>query len=300
MREREHISELGWWRVAQRNADPRLRAYVHGYFGSVGHLPKLVLERHLPSTEVAFLLNFAAPPHRRTSSGEPRRWINHDRAWVVGLTDGHQLSEAVGTRHFMAVRFTPPGAHLFLGIPMHLISRQSVELDEFDPKLARLIASRVGAAESWGNRFDAMESLISERIERAGVPGAVTWSWNKIARADGRIALGHITSEIECSHRTLIAQFRTYVGLPPKTIARLFRFNRAVRTLNGLVRNGSDEPTGRPYIEIADKDPRNVAVPWADIAAECGYFDQPHLIKEFQRFAGTTPAGFLQKISDVD
>ena len=31
---REHRSELGQWQTAQRPADPRLRAYVHGYFAS--------------------------------------------------------------------------------------------------------------------------------------------------------------------------------------------------------------------------------------------------------------------------
>src|SRR5258708_7046039 len=128
-----HISELGRWQTAQRGADPRLRPYVHGYFASSSRLPEVVRERHVPSAEVALL-------------------------------DEHQLSEGRGERHFMVVRFTPVGAHLFLGLPMRAIAGQAVELGQIDGKLAALVMSRAGAAQSWSDRFAAMESLIAGRI----------------------------------------------------------------------------------------------------------------------------------------
>ncbi len=57
--------------------------------------------------------------------------------------------------------------------------------------------------------------------------------------------------------------------MPPKTAAALVRFNRAL----GLLESGL-----KP----------------ADVAHACGYADQPHLTREFRRFAGTTPVAFLQ------
>ena len=65
----KHRSELGEWQTAQRLADPRLRAYVHGYFASSSHLRIAVQERHLPSTEVPLLLNFGAPHRRLDAEG---------------------------------------------------------------------------------------------------------------------------------------------------------------------------------------------------------------------------------------
>jgi AraC-like DNA-binding protein len=41
------------------------------------------------------------------------------------------------------------------------------------------------------------------------------------------------------------------------------------------------------------------AVRWADIAADCGYFDQSHFIKEFRRFAGAPPAEFMRRMTDL-
>ena len=79
-----------------------------------------------------------------------------------------------------------------------------------------------------------MESLIAQRIAEAEMPCSVGLVWRRLVATDGRIALGSLAGEMDCSHRTLIARFRTCVGFPPKTIARLLRFNRAVRALDML------------------------------------------------------------------
>ena len=59
-------------------------------------------------------------------SGE---WIAHDGVWIVGLHNKPQLTDAVGERHFMIVRFTPIGRAPFLGLPMHVIANEAVEYD---------------------------------------------------------------------------------------------------------------------------------------------------------------------------
>jgi len=155
----EHRSELGQWQTAQRRADPRLRAYVHGYVASSSKLRTPVQERHIASTEVPLLLNFGAP-HRRLAAVGSGEWIARDGVWVVGLHNRHQLTKAVGERQFMVVRFTPLGAHLFLGLPMHLIANQAVDLELIDPALARVLLSRIVAAGSWTDRFSTGSTVL--------------------------------------------------------------------------------------------------------------------------------------------
>jgi len=295
----EHRSELGQWQTTQRRADPCLRAYVHGYVASSSQLRTPVHERHLPAAEVPLLVNFGTP-HRRidAASGD---WSARDGAWVVGLHNRHQLAAAEGERHFMIVRFTPLGAHLFLGLPMDAIANQAVDLDLIDPALARVVISRVAAAGSWTDRFAAMESLIAERLADAEMPASIAFAWRRLVAADGRIALGSLAKELDCSHRTLIARFQTWVGFPPKTIARLLRFNRAVRSLDRLSPPGANEFASKPYIEGKHAEDRLVsAVQWADLAADCGYVDQAHLIRDFREFAGSKPAAFLRHVSCLD
>ena len=35
-------------------------------------------------------------------------------------------------------------------------------------------------------------------------------------------------------------------------------------------------------------------IDWADLALDCGYYDQAHFIHEFQAFAGITPSVYLE------
>ena len=141
-------------------------------------------------------------------------------------------------------------------------------------------------------------SLIAQRVAAAGIPASIGLAWRRLVAADGRISLGSLAAEMDCSHRTLIARFRTCVGFPPKTIARLLRFNRAVRSLDRLSRTRANEPVSKPYLEVSRAEDRLVgAIQWADLAADCGYFDQAHLIREFREFSGSTPAAFLRQVS---
>jgi AraC-like DNA-binding protein len=200
----------------------------------------------------------------------------------------------------MIARFTPIGAHLFLGLPMHLIANDAIDLEQLDPALARVVMQRVAGARTWTDRFTAMESLIAERVANARVPGSIAGAWRRLVAADGRIALGSLVAEADCSHRTLIARFRASVGFPPKTMARLLRFNRVVRSLDGLTGARAGEPAGKPYLEASRFETRAPsAIPWAEVAADCGYVDQAHLIKEFREFTGRTPDAFLRRVSSL-
>ncbi len=292
-----HCSEIGEWRVVQRSAAPRLRAYVHGYLGSEGYLPAALRERSLPSAEIAMLVNFG-PPHRTLDVTDPNRSTNFHNAWVVGLHDSYQLSEAVGTRRFMVIRFTPIGAYLFLKVPMETLANRAVELDQIDLPIARRLLTRLKAAEDWESRFAVMDSLIAEGVTSARSPSAgLVWAWGKLQQTHGETEVGLLAAEIGCSRRHLIASFREHVGLPPKTVARILRFIHTVRVMNRLGRNMDNDPGSRPYLELPQAgNGYHGTVRWAEMALDCGYYDQSHFIKEFQAFAGVTPAAFLRQM----
>ena len=73
------------------------------------------------------------------------------------------------------------------------------------------------------------------------------------------------------SRKRIVARFRDEVGVAPKTYARLLRFERATSLAAS---------SARPD--------------WTRIAAECGYYDQSHLINDFRSISGRTPETFFQ------
>ena len=72
------------------------------------------------------------------------------------------------------------------------------------------------------------------------------------------------------SHGHLDRQFTEQVGLSPRTLARILRMRRLLEEIDV---HGS--------------------VGWADKAADLGWSDQAHLIRDFKRHTGVTPSEYL-------
>jgi AraC-like DNA-binding protein len=86
--------------------------------------------------------------------------------------------------------------------------------------------------------------------------------------SDGAVPIGELAAELGWSRRHLAVRFREELGMAPKALARLLRFERAVKRLRA-----GDE--------------------LADLALDAGYYDQAHFNRDFRAFAGTTPTQYL-------
>jgi AraC-like DNA-binding protein len=253
----------------------------------------------MPSLEVAIVLNFASP-HRTLDALDPKRTTDHREAWVVGLQHRHQVRIASGSREYMVIRFTPLGAYLFLRTPMELLVDRTIDLEEIDRPFAEAFIGRIKDTPGWAARFDLVERTIAERLGSVSSPPvALIHSWQRLLERPNNLDLALLPSESACSRRHLIAQFCRYFGMPPKTIARVRRFNLVLGAINRLGRNIAQYPEGKPYLDLQRN--RNCAsginppIRWADLALDRGYYDQPHFIKEFRAFAGLTPVEFLRQ-----
>jgi transcriptional regulator GlxA family with amidase domain len=109
------------------------------------------------------------------------------------------------------------------------------------------------------------------RFADAAAPSpAIEWSWAQLHQTHGRISIARIAEELGWSHRRLISRFREQLGLTPKALARVIRFDRAVQSLRSSGSSGL-----------------------AAVAFDCGYFAQAHMNRDFRELAGTTPAALL-------
>ena len=131
------------------------------------------------------------------------------------------------------------------------------------------LVERLAEAGDWKTRFDLLEAALGARVAdgRPFSDGAA-WAWQRLAETHGRLRVEALCEELGWSRKRLAARFRDEVGLPPKTVARLLRLERA--------------------IELA-----RLGAAWAEVAYACGYYDQSHLANEFRRITGASPTQYL-------
>jgi AraC-like DNA-binding protein len=197
-------------------------------------------------------------------------------AFAAGLTDRHEIIEQSGTIDCVDLKLTPLGAYTLLGSRMDELTGVSVDLTDLLGAPARRLTEQLAATTDWTARFDLLDAFLADRADRGRHPAPeVAWAWRRLTATAGLVPVGELAAEVGWSRRHLVARFREQVGLPPKTLARICRFSR----LTGLVTDGAR---------------------WAELAAECGYYDQAHMNRDFREFAGITPTEYLARLSPVE
>lgn len=137
------------------------------------------------------------------------------------------------------------------------------------------LRQRAGEGAPDGAAFAELGSFLRDRAGRRRPEAPrdeVVAAWEWIARRRGTGSVDELTRHVALSGRQLRALFHRELGLGPKALSGLFRFHHAKRLLATL---GAGEAT------------------LADIAHRCGYADQAHLARDFRRYTGTSPSGWL-------
>jgi AraC-like DNA-binding protein len=245
---------------------PSLRGVVLRYEGYAEHGGSPVTFRELPCTFVPIIIDLDegwTVSHREHARTEPLRLDS----FVAGITDGPVLVGHGGSARCLQIDLTPLGARRLVGMPMSELANRTVPIDDVFGRFGSDLVQRVGDAPDWSARFALIDAVIRARMaDTAPVDAGIEWSLRRITDSAGAVAISELAGELGWSHRRLIARYRDSVGLPPKLVARIVRFER----LAALV---AAEP----------------AVDWAGVALECGFFDQAHLAREVRELADLTP-----------
>ena len=266
-----HEWEMGWWEQVLRQPDPRLRAHVVGpYVGWREQTSRMLRRRETASGIIPLIINLG-PAYRVITPGAPSG--DTRTSFLAGLYESWVDVEGPLATTAIQVNFTPLAARSLFGIPMDALANRVVELEDLLGTDERPMVEQLRNTVAWSARFQVLETFLLQRLARAApAPVPVAWAWRQLDDSRGRVSLATLAGEIGWSHRHFIARFRDQVGLPPRTVARILRFQRAMTLLN--------QPG---------------AVPLSRIALEAGYCDQAHLNRDFTSFAGTTPTALLAR-----
>lgn len=245
------------WEFTFAEPDPRLRGYVHRYCAYEEQTVSFTRRRELPSDRVVGIVNLGPPI-----------WINGEEVregFFGGMSDTYAISETRGAQRGVQIDFSPVGAHLLLRVPLHELAGEIVPLDAL---IGARLHEHLGNAE---DPFAVLDHAFLARLDDALSPvPSVTRALALLRASEGRVGVSELAGELGCSRRHLNTHFREQVGIPPKLFARILRFQKAV--------------------SLIDTEPS-----WAAIAQRSGYYDQAHLIRDFQQFAGAAPIEFTDR-----
>jgi AraC-like DNA-binding protein len=251
--------------LASRPPHPALARHVRSLAGWHERADGPVRRAELPGGRIVLVVSFGP-----ALDVDGRRF----GSFVAGLHDAPAITEHAGEGHGIQAYLTPLGGRRLLGMPMGELTGLVVELsDLIGGAAAAELAERLFAAGDWPARFALLERAIAARVlDAPRLPAGLDWAWERLAESDGAVPVGALADELGWSRRHLGASFREHLGLPPKALAQLLRFERGLERL----RAGAD---------------------LADVALESGYYDQAHFNRDFRRFAGTTPTEYRRATS---
>ena len=164
------------------------------------------------------------------------------------------------------VRLKPGAAFLFTGMPVDIFAGIRRPLTEIMPPQAAKFETRIAGAATLDNHFDALEALMLERLENGAIHSCVQRALAIVEETAGQIRISDLARRCQVSTRHLANLLRNWVGLSPKKLARVVRFQN--------------------FLAQMESEPSESS---AARAAELGYFDQAHLTREVAQFFGSTP-----------
>jgi AraC-like DNA-binding protein len=174
-----------------------------------------------------------------------------------------------GAVELVGIRFHPGGTSPFLRVPMNELTDQIAELGSLSSELERELLRVSQDLSSLQERTSAIEAVLLVRVLRGSFHSSALKLAVGIVESAGQVSVDQLATAAGISSRQLERRFLRDIGIGPKLLGRILRFQQVFRA-----------------VERVDS-------AWASIAVECGYYDQAHLIRDFTQFAGQTPAVLL-------
>lgn len=192
-----------------------------------------------------------------------------DTALAVGTMTRALVLDADRSESFVGVRFRPGRALPFVGVP-------AVELTDHRVEIVQLGRSRALSLDVEGDDdpdavLRELERVLLRRLADAPPPHrTVDAAIRAILRAGGNLSIAALAPALGVTRQHLARAFALYVGIPPKTFARIAR----VRGVLARARVAAQ-------------------VDWVALALDAGYCDQAHLAGEVKELTGLTPTAWM-------
>jgi len=281
---------------ARHDPPASLRPFVSGYAGYRQEGIAPARHRGLPSPELTFIVTLDDPLaiDAHPDPGQPAELYN---TLLGGLHTSPALVSHQGRWSGVQLGLTPLGARTLLGVPAGELANWDAEATDVVGAFAAQLRELVVEQPTWAGRFAVLDQLLERRAAEADadrrdtVRPEVGYAWRRLRETRGGVGVAELAAETGLSARRLGSLFQAEFGLAPKESARVFRFTHARRRIGQAMAGraaGADAGVG-----AGAGGGVGAGATFARVAAECGFYDQAHLAREFRALAGCPPSVWL-------
>jgi methylphosphotriester-DNA--protein-cysteine methyltransferase len=179
------------------------------------------------------------------------------------------LLQPVGRVSVVAARFRPGATYPLLGFAQDELAGAFLDARDAWPRLPVDVIARLAAARPAAARARVLDDTLVTLLPGTRPDPRVDAAVSLVFASRGAAPVARLAAAAELGPRQLERIFRRTVGLTPKALCRIARFQSVFR----LARAGACAQTA--------------------LALETGYYDHAHFIHDFKRFMGMTPAAYF-------
>ena len=255
---------------------PPLAAFVRCFWYWEGVPQPHAHERLMPTGEATIVFSLRDEQMRIYDADELSRYRSCGTVALAGPRLSPFAIETPSEDRIVGIEFLPGGTFPFFRPPASELTNQSLALEQLWRGTAGDLREQLIAAPSVEAQFTLLEqNLLAQLARPLELHPAVRFARRSICRAPHTASVSRLLERIGLSQRRFIQLFHDQVGLSPKAFCRVRRFQRVLATVH-----------------------RRPAVDWAQVALDGGYYDQAHLIHEFQSLSGLTPSVYLARSTE--
>jgi AraC-like DNA-binding protein len=260
--------------LARRMPSQRMAGLISGMTGYREMVRGRFCQRESAPLVVPLIISLGTP--FLIALGREPDAADQQRSFAAGLHVGAVYIQSDGGAECVQVDFTPLGAYRFFSGAVVDLAARMIEIGDVLGGEGARLRERLGATCGWQHRFDILEDFISSRATHLPSP-ELAFAYRRLAHDRGRTRIATLAEEIGWSRKHLVDRFRSEFGVGPKSLARMIRFHHAFRRAQAGTSSG-----------------------WAGIAAESGFADQAHLVREFVALAGEPPTAWARRLTLTD
>ena len=260
---------------------PALRPWVSLYwtiYGDIDSCAEISTQTLYPCSNCSVVFQLGESVDVLDGSGATR---SRPRIFAKGHFQTPFTLRFVGRFALAGIEFQRGKAHLFLRDSERIIQNRFAELEGLYGRAGERLSERLEEAGIGSPRRSVIPKLFDEFLlnykpvetELDKIIGAAVES---IIASTGNTSIATVASDVSMSVRQLQRQFKHRLGYSPRYFSRLIRFRSLIR-----------KRRSNPYST------------WPQLAYECGYFDQAHMIREFNSFTGGPPGSEVESQSVV-